>query len=606
MTHSPHIILETANFHGGDVEKIKTAIAAFSSAAKSNTGFKFHAFKPDNVAMPHFSWYPVIKNFYIDEAQWADIIRFTIEKGFDIWLDLFCVYGVEILGKNIDKIRGIKLQPSILDNLEIQDALRKLNLEVKELILNISGLELSEIETYLNSFRRFNFKKIILQLGFQNFPTRVEDTSLAKIEVIKAAFPGTHISYADHIDAELPFSRRFPVYAYLKGCSYIEKHICINRKETEYDFNSALEPEEIKEMIDDIHTSTRCFTAPFLSENEKKYYEKSIQKPVLKISLNTGQLVAARDMSFRRTDRPGMNLKELKNLQENLFILNTDKKEGETLTVKDYKKPRIAAIIAARMKSSRLKQKAILPIRGMSSIERCLDNCLKFPSIDEVILATSTLEEDAVLGEYTLNGRAKFWQGDPEDVISRYLGACDKYGIDMIFRVTGDCPVVSPEIAGALLTAHLASGADFTEPRQFAVGSNCQVYNVEALRRVIKLVGKADYSEHMTLYMTNNPSIFKVNFIDLPPELVRDYRLTLDYQEDLDMFNALYEKLEEQQLDSSLLNVFKILDANPDIPKMNAHKTLVYKTDKDLIKLLNEKTTITLRHGYLGKREYNG
>jgi N,N'-diacetyllegionaminate synthase len=290
-----------------------------------------------------------------------------------------------------------------------------------------------------------------------------------------------------------------------------------------------------------------------------------------------------------------MNYNQLKNLQSNFFILNRDVEQLETLSVKDFKKPRIAVIVAVRMKSTRLKKKAILPIRGMSSIERCLDNCLKFPYVDDVVLATSTLEEDAVLRDHTLGGRVKFWQGDPEDVISRYLGACQAYDIDVVVRLTGDSPVVSPEIARIILESHFQSGADFTEVNRPTIGTHSQVYNTEALKRVIELVGRAEYSEHMTLYMTNNPDIFKVNYVDLPEELIRDYRLTLDYQEDLDMFNELFKKLAEQNLDSTLVNVFKILDENPYIPKMNAHKTLVYKTDQNLINLLNEKTRIKIK-----------
>ncbi len=61
------------------------------------------------------------------------------------------------------------------------------------------------------------------------------------------------------------------------------------------------------------------------------------------------------------------------------------------------------------------------------------------------------------------------------------------------------------------------------------------------------------------------------------------------------MFNELFKKLAEQGLDSSLLNVNKVLDENPSIPQLNAHKTLVYKTDQNLIKLLNEKTRITIK-----------
>lgn len=592
MNDLPHIILETANFHGGDVSQLKQAIDIFSQLDYQDKGIKFHAFKPDNVALPDFSWYPIVKNFFIAVDDWAQLIGLAKEKGFHVWLDLFCVYGVEILEKNSGMVRGIKLQPSILDNLEITNALEKLDLSNKELIINISGLELSEIETYLNRFKTFNFAKVILQIGFQNHPTRIEDSSLKKIDTLKTAFPGNELSYADHIDGEESFAVNFPVYAALKGCFYIEKHICNNRKETKYDASAALEYKEMETLTREIQTIRQCFDPGFITTNERKYFDKSIQKPVLKKNLNKGQLVAGEDMLFRRTDKPGMNLKELKTLQQNFFILNRELASLDILTVKDFKKARIAAIAAARMKSSRLKQKAILPIQGISSIERCLDNCLKFAFIDEVILATSTLEEDAVLKEYTLQGRARFWQGDPEDVISRYLGACEKYGIDVIIRVTGDCPVVSPEITGFLLNAHFAAGADFTESRCFAVGSNSQVYNVEALKRVIQLVGKADYSEHMTLYMTNNPTIFKVNYVELPEELIRDYRLTLDYPEDLDMFNELFKKLKEENLDSTLVNVFKVLDENPYIPKINAHKKLVYKTDKELIRLLNEKTTI--------------
>ncbi|MFC2145930.1 cytidylyltransferase domain-containing protein [Acidobacteriota bacterium] len=592
MNRLPHIILETANFHGGDAELLKQTIEEFSRLSYPNRGIKFHAFKPDNVALPDFSWYSTVKKFFINEENWAGIIHLAGQKHFKIWLDLFCVYGVEILGKNIDKIQGIKFQPSILDNLEIIDALKPLDLGDKELIINVSGLEISTIESSLKKFKEFNFKKIILQLGFQNYPTQIEDTSLKKIEILRAAFPGEALGYADHIDAELPFSRGFPVYAWLRGCTYLEKHICIRRKETKYDFDSALEPGEIKEMTEEIQRVNRCFTAEFIPGNEKKYFEKTLQKPVLDVPLRKGQLVAASDVIFRRTDQPGLNYKKLKDLQGHFFILNRDIDRLETLSVKDFKKPRTAVIVAVRMKSTRLKQKAILPIQGMSSIERCLDNCLKFPYVDEVILATSTLEEDAVLRNHTLGGKVKFWQGDPEDVISRYLGACRAYDIDVVVRLTGDSPVVSPEIGKIVLESHFQSGTDFTEVVNPTIGTHSQVYNVEALKRVIELVGKAEFSEHMTLYMTNNPDIFKVNYVHLPDELMRDYRLTLDYPEDLEMFNELFKKLAEQDLDSTLPNVFKILDENPDIPKINTHRVQVYKSDPELTKLLDEKTRI--------------
>lgn len=592
IRHLPHLILETANFHGGDPGLLKQAVKVFSGIDYPHMGIKFHAFKPDNVALPDFSWYPVVKQFDIEEEQWQEIINLAYENGLYIWLDLFCVFGVEILKKNLDKIYGIKFQPSILDNREILEALQALDLENKELMINVSGLELTEIEAALEKFESMLFNGIILQIGFQNYPTRIEDTSLKKVGILQQAFPGRSIGYGDHIDAKLPFARQFPVYAWLNGCHYLEKHICLERQNTQYDGDSALEANEIREMVHDLTQVSRCFVTPFISGNERKYFEKTLQKPVLNKKLRHGQLISPADVIFRRTDKPGMNIRELGDLQEHFYILDRDIEALETVTIKDFKKARIGVIVAARMKSSRLPQKAILPIQGMSSIERCLDNCLKFPYVDEVILATSDLEEDAILKNHTLKGKVKFWQGDPDDVISRYLGACEAFNLDVVIRLTGDSPVVSPEIGKIIVESHFKTGADFTEVKNFAVGTNSQVYNVDALKYVLELVGKADYSEHMTLYLTNNPGIFKLNFVSLPGELDREYRLTLDYPEDLEMFTELFKKLEANHLDARLTNVFKILDENPDIPKINAHHAQIYKTDKKLIQLLNEKTTL--------------
>lgn len=253
----------------------------------------------------------------------------------------------------------------------------------------------------------------------------------------------------------------------------------------------------------------------------------------------------------------------------------------------------IGVIVACRMKSSRLKQKAILPIHGRASVVRCLENCLEIKGANVVVLATSTLSDDDVLEKYTLDGKVKLWRGDPDDIIQRYLGACDAYGIDVIIRVTADCPVVSPEIADVLLQHHIKTGADYTAARDVAVGTACEIYSAKALRKVIELLGNAEYSEYMTWYLRNNSNIFKVEVIELPPELVRDYRLTLDYPEDLEMFNELYAALDIKKLTPSLPNVYSVLDNDLSIPRINSHSTLRYQTDKELISTLDRVTKIS-------------
>jgi N,N'-diacetyllegionaminate synthase len=96
----------------------------------------------------------------------------------------------------------------------------------------------------------------------------------------------------------------------------------------------------------------------------------------------------------------------------------------------------------------------------------------------------------------------------------------------------------------------------------------------------------------MTWYFQNNREHFNVNVVDLPDEYVRDYRLTLDYQEDLDLFNAIQQYLDENKKEAGLMEIFEYLDGNPDIAKLNNHITLKYRTNQELIDTLNDKTKI--------------
>jgi spore coat polysaccharide biosynthesis protein SpsF (cytidylyltransferase family)/predicted dehydrogenase len=257
-------------------------------------------------------------------------------------------------------------------------------------------------------------------------------------------------------------------------------------------------------------------------------------------------------------------------------------------------RPRVAAIVACRTQSSRLPQKALLPLQGASVIERCLQNCLLMEEVDDVILATTTEPADEVLEQHTLGKRVRFWRGDREDVIARYLGACEAYGVDIVVRVTGDCPIVSPAIARQLLAAHLESGADFTTARQYAVGSNSEIINVSALQRVAQLCGHAPYSEYMSWYLKNNPHLFKINFVDLPSRLVRDYRLTLDYPEDLQMFEQLFAELAKLRADPYLENIYRVLDQHPEIVALNKDLPLKYRDDPEFIELLTRVTRIAV------------
>lgn len=216
---------------------------------------------------------------------------------------------------------------------------------------------------------------------------------------------------------------------------------------------------------------------------------------------------------------------------------------------------------------------------------------MKFKDVHHTILASSTNPQDDELKNHTYHPDVVFFQGDPEDVIARYLKICDEMDIDVIVRITADMPFVDPEICSLLIQSHFEIGADYTTGTSAAVGTNLEIINVSALRKVKDYFESADYSEYMTWYFQNNPEFFKLNKVELPHHLVRDYRLTLDYDEDLVLFNRIHDYfVSNENEDYDLSDILTFLDANPAIAAINKDCQLKYKTDQNLIDLLNEKT----------------
>ena len=586
-------ILEVANCHGGDINYLYSLIEKYSIFNKSdNFGIKFQPFKYDLISTENYSWYSVYKTLFFSKNEWKDIIQ----KAFctkDVWLDIFDEYSLDVLEDNLEKIKGIKFQTSILDNLIIFNRLKNIKTDNLHLILNIAGRSLEDIEEILKKYANLHFKEVYLEVGFQGYPTALEDCGISKISALKKRFGNIKIVFADHTDSQNEEAVILPILVGFENCDIIEKHIMLDREKTKYDFYSSLTFEQYVKFIEMQKKYFKLKEEDFINEREVEYFKKSVQIPILNKDKKSGELIdIENDFEFRRTDSLGLNLLEIKKFVSEKYILASDKKKGETIQEEDLKKANIAVIIACRLKSSRLKRKALLKIGTLSSIEMCIKNVLKFEDINSVVLATSTTEEDSELQNYTYNKSVVFHQGDPDDVIQRYIDIINKKNYDVIVRVTGDCPYLSKDICKLVLDSHFEKGAEYSNGIGAAVGTNVEIMNTLCLKEIKKYFPKADYSEYMTWYFQNNPEVFKLNYVDLPDKWKRDYRLTLDYQEDLDLFNKIEEYFSKNNINYTIDNLFEFLDKNPEISKINLNMPLRYKVDKELIETLDRETKI--------------
>lgn len=581
----PIIIFELANTHNGQISLLKKSVNFIKSLNYKNKAIKFQIFDPDKISTKNYEWYKVYKRLFFNQVAWSKIINYTSDFC-KIYLDIFDTYSVEILKKNLPNIHGIKLQPSIIYNHHVYKKLSQINYK-KEIILNISGFSLEEIKNILNKYEKIS-KKIVLQVGFQSYPTKIEFTGLDKILTLKKQFSNYQFSLADHIDGNDNFASIVPLIAHFYKINIIEKHFCLSKNISKYDLASSLDSKQIIEMISNILKFNMLkLKRTFINKYEKQYLLSSTQQTLLKKPLFAGSLISLNDVDFKRSNKKGIDFNEILKLQSKRYILKSKKSVDSIFLRKDFKKAKIGTFVACRMKSTRLQNKALLNIGNQPSIIHCINNCIKSRFSKLIILATSNLIEDNVLANLKIKKNFKIFRGSADNVVDRYINCAKKYKVDIIVRVTGDCPFVSSEIIDFLIQKHFENGADYTAAKVSSVGTSAEIINTQSLHLIHKMM-KNNISEYMTFYFLNNKEFFKVNIVELPKNFVRNYRLTLDYKEDLMMFNKLFFNLKRRKLKNNLKNIFKILDQNKRIRRINSSKKLVYKHNKKFLHYLNK------------------
>jgi len=166
----------------------------------------------------------------------------------------------------------------------------------------------------------------------------------------------------------------------------------------------------------------------------------------------------------------------------------------------------ILTIIQARMSSTRLPGKVLLPIANKPMLYWTIRAAKQTPLVDKVIVATSNTEEDERLRDYALH-YVDVLPGDLHDVLGRFYLAALCYSPTHIVRLTADCPMVDPEIIDKVISAHLYGDYDYTTNSGFQGsypdGQDVEVFTMKTLTRAAKLATKPYDREHVTSFMRN-------------------------------------------------------------------------------------------------------
>ncbi|MBF9143945.1 cytidylyltransferase domain-containing protein [Hymenobacter properus] len=208
---------------------------------------------------------------------------------------------------------------------------------------------------------------------------------------------------------------------------------------------------------------------------------------------------------------------------------------------------RVVVVIQARMNSSRLPGKVLLPL-PLSSETTVLGHVVArakrvVPS-PQVVVATSTLAADDAVAAAALALNVGVFRGDEQDVLARFVGAAAAHQAEVVVRITSDNPALDPAFMRAAVTHHLATQADYTLTTGLPLGTNVEVITTTALRQAAAEATRPEEREHVTPYLRRHPELFRLQTLPLTvPPAVADLRLTVDYPSDYALLHLLFSEL---------------------------------------------------------------
>ena len=232
--------------------------------------------------------------------------------------------------------------------------------------------------------------------------------------------------------------------------------------------------------------------------------------------------------------------------------------------------------IPIRLSNTRLPKKALKEINGIPVVQYLTDRIKKSKKIRNVIICTTKNEKDDELVEFLEKNNYMFYRGSESDILIRYLDAAKKFDTDFIVSVDGDDIYSDPYYVDKMISVYEKTDVDYIDMVNFPFGIASVGIKKDALEKVCELK-KTDNTETGLFFHNKVFKIHKMkpeNNIKFPKEL----RLTLDYQEDLNLARKIISGLGNDFHLEDIINLFK---KNPELLQITDNLEERYKQHWD-------------------------
>jgi spore coat polysaccharide biosynthesis protein SpsF len=234
-------------------------------------------------------------------------------------------------------------------------------------------------------------------------------------------------------------------------------------------------------------------------------------------------------------------------------------------------RPKISLFIQARMSSTRLPGKVLLPLGEKPLIQHSIERLSLVQRANHTALLIPNGPNDDILANYATDHlQVDLFRDSEEDVLSRFYHAAQAFHSNIIVRITADCPFIDAKLVDAAIDLFLSiKNCSYASIKNFPRGFDVEVFSFEALKEAFEKAEDPAEREHVTLYIYRHPEIFPLAFLRCPYDL-SSLRLTVDEPDDLLTVRTIYEKVKEKPT-FGFKEIFDLSIKQPELFLFNSH-----------------------------------
>lgn len=233
----------------------------------------------------------------------------------------------------------------------------------------------------------------------------------------------------------------------------------------------------------------------------------------------------------------------------------------------------ILAILQARVSSTRLPGKVLKRIIDKPMLLRQIERIRRAKLIDKLIVATSLNLTDNPIETLCKENDIAYYRGSLDDVLDRFYQAAKPFNADHIVRLTGDCPLIDPQVIDDVISNHIHGDCAYTsntiEPT-YPNGLDTEVFQYKCLEQAWKEAILPSQREHVTPFIYQQPNRFKIGSFKNNIDLSR-LRWTVDEPADFELISIIYNNLYNKNPKFTTNDILAFLDSHPDLKTMNTH-----------------------------------